>query len=151
MAIIFKGGLYYYMKKYYYISIAYLIIALISGLFYHEVEYYTSFTDYSTLKYLHSHTIILGTLVFLLVPVFIKVFSIDTSKYFKKFIVVYNLGLIMSLFFMAARGITQLFSMPISSVTDHMIGGLAGIGHIILTIGMYYLFRTLLSSLKENM
>lgn len=54
----------------------------------------------------------------------------------------------MSILFMALRGIPQLFILNISSFADHMIGGLAGIGHVILTIGFYHLYRTLISSDK---
>lgn len=62
----------------------------------------------------------------------------------------YNIGLIMTLGFMTARGVTQLFSLPISSFMDHMIGGLAGIGHIILTIGLAFLFHAFIKSAENN-
>ncbi len=138
------------LKSLYYISITYLLVGLFAGLFHHEFAYYTNFTGVSTLKYVHPHALFLGTLVFMIMPIFVKVFSVDKSKYFKKFIVTYNLGLFMSLLFMVIRGITQLFQMQISSFYDHMIGGLAGIGHVILSIGLYFLFRTLISSTSNN-
>lgn len=56
----------------------------------------------------------------------------------------------MTLGFMTARGVTQLFSLPISSFMDHMIGGLAGIGHIILTIGLVFLFHAFIKSAENN-
>ncbi len=138
------------MKKMYYISITYLIIGLFMGLFNHEVAYYTNFTGTTTLSYFHAHAIILGSALFFIIPIFMKVFSVNKHKNFKKFMIFYNLGLSMSLFFMAARGIYQLFMLQIPSFIDHMIGGLAGIGHILLTIGLCFLFNVIISAVSKD-
>lgn len=137
------------MKKMIHISIIYLIFGLVTGLFYHEAAYYTSFEGVSTLRLVHGHALILGTLFSLVLPLFMKVFSIENQKYFHSFLYTYHTGLVITLGFMSIRGIVQLFSLPITKFWDHMIGGLAGIGHIILTIGMFFLFRTLLSAVKD--
>ncbi len=134
----------------YRIAIGYLIFALLSGLFYHEAAYYTGFTGVSVLRLVHSHAFGLGTLVFLLLPLFINTFHIEQYKHFKIFLVTYNLGLIMTIGFMAVRGTVQLFELPISNFSDHMIGGLAGIGHIILTVGIIFLFRILILSTEKR-
>lgn len=134
----------------YRLSIFYFAIGLAAGLFYHEVEYWTSFTGTSVLKSLHPHAIVLGAVFFLILPVFVRVFAIDESKHFKWFMIIYNLGLMSSLFFMGFRGIVQLYDLPISSFLDHMIGGLAGISHVILTVGIFFLYRTLQTSIKNK-
>ncbi len=131
------------MKNMYKISIAYLTFGLFAGLFYHEAAYWTHFEGFSALSRVHPHALTLGAAVFLLMPLLMQVFQIQKSKHFKRFVVVYNLGLVMSLGFMTARGVTQLFQMPISSFADHMIGGMAGIGHVILTVGIGFLFCAL--------
>ncbi len=138
------------MKKMYYISITYLIIGLFLGLFNHEVAYYTNFTGTTTLSYFHAHAIILGSALFFAMPILMKIFSVDKHKNFKKFMIFYNLGLCMSLFFMAARGIFELFMLQIPSFTNHMIGGLAGVGHVILTIGLCFLFNVIISSVSKE-
>lgn len=137
------------VKTMYLISIFYLMISLLSGLFYHEIAYYTHFTGTSTLRFVHPHGIILGAFLFLIIPLFMKNYAIQENKYFSKFIISYNLGLIISLVFMIIRGITQLLLIPVSSFSDHLIGGLAGIGHIILTIGIYFLYKTLITSSEK--
>lgn len=137
------------MKKMIHISAVYLIFGLVTGLFYHEAAYYTGFEGESVLGLVHSHALALGTLVFLALPVLMQVFHIEQQKSFRRFLYTYQTGLVMTLAFMSIRGIVQLFVLPISSFWDHMIGGLAGIGHVILTIGIYFLFRTLLSAVKE--
>ncbi len=136
------------MKKSFKFALGYLLFGLFIGIFKHEVAYYTHFEGETMLSLAHGHAFILGTAVFLLVPLFMKVFCIDKMKFFNKFFITYNLGLICSLLFMSIRGITQIFHMNISSFIDHMIGGFAGIGHIILTIGIYFFFK-LLFSIKE--
>lgn len=137
------------MKKMIYISAAYLIFGLIIGLFYHEAAYYTGFEGESVLGLVHGHAIGLGTLVFLALPIFMKNFPMEQNKNFRPFVFTYNIGLLMTLGFMTTRGTVQLFALPISSFWDHMIGGLAGIGHTILAVGIYFLFRSLLSVVKE--
>lgn len=134
------------MKKMYKIALAYLVFGLAAGLFNHEVAYYTGFTGESVMSIVHTHALVLGTAVFVLMPVFMKVFKINEVRSFKYFMVVYNIGLVMTLGFMTARGVTQLFQMAIPSFADHMIGGMAGIGHVILTVGIGFLFHAFIKS-----
>lgn len=138
------------IRNSYKIATGYLVFALLSGLFYHEAAYYTEFTGVSVLRLVHSHAFGLGTLVFLLLPLFMNAFHIEEQKNFKAFLVTYNLGLIMSIGFMSVRGVIQLFELPISGFSDHMIGGLAGIGHVILTVGIIFLFRVLFLSADKK-
>ncbi len=137
------------MKKMIRISAAYLIFGLAAGIFYREASVYTGYTGYSSLSLVHGHALALGALVFLLVPVLMQVFQLHQHKSFRRFVCIYNTGLVMSLVFMTARGIVQLFALPVSNAVDHMIAGFAGIGHIILTAGLYFLFRSLLAAVKE--
>ena len=138
------------MKKAYKIAAAYLVFGLIAGLFTHEATYWANFTGETVLSLVHTHAFVLGTAVFAVLPLFMKNFHIENQKSFGKFKWTYNIGLIMTLGFMTARGVTQLFSLPISSFMDHMIGGLAGIGHIILTIGLAFLFHAFIKSAENN-
>ncbi len=138
------------MKKMYKIAVAYLVFGLIAGLFTHEATYWTNFTSETMLSLVHTHALTLGTAVFAVLPLFMKTFHIENQKSFGKFKWVYNIGLIITLGFMTARGVTQLFFLPISSVADHMIGGLAGIGHVILTVGLGFLFHALIKSTESN-
>ncbi len=134
------------MKKMYQISLAYLVFGLMAGLVNHEVAYWTHFTGESVLSVVHPHAILLGGLVFLLLPLFMKSFAIEKQKSFRIFLWVYNSGLIMTLGFMTARGMSQLLEMPFPHFWDHLVGGFAGIGHIILTVGLGFLFHALIKS-----
>lgn len=138
------------MKKMYKIALAYLVFGLAVGLFNHEAAYYSGFTGETVMSIVHTHALVLGTAVFMIMPVFMKVFQIDQIRSFARFVVVYNIGLVMTLGFMTVRGATQLFQMNISSFADHMIGGMAGIGHVILTIGVVLLFHAFIKSSEHK-
>ncbi len=137
------------MKKMYKIAAAYLIFGLAAGLFYHEAAYWMHFRGYTVLSKVHPHALALGTGVFLVMPLLMKVFEIQKEKSFRWFMWFYNIGLVMTLGFMSIRGVVQLFDISIASAWDHMIGGFAGIGHILLTIGLFALMRALMRSTKE--
>lgn len=138
------------MKKMIHLSAAYLIFGLLTGLFYHEASYYMEFTGSSVLRLVHAHAFGLGTLVFFFLPVLMQVFHIKEDRAFRRFLYTYNVGLLMTLGFMTLRGVTELFSLSVSSFWDHMIGGLAGIGHVILSFGIFFLFQLYLSAVKKN-
>lgn len=137
------------MKKMVHIASAYLVFGLLTGLFYHEAAYYTGFTGDTVLSRVHAHAFALGALVAFALVLFMKVFPVQKQKTFMPFVVTYNAGVVMSLVLMTVRGTVQLFHLPISSFWDHMVGGLAGIGHVILTIGLYLFIRTLLKAIRE--
>lgn len=138
------------MKSMYTLSIAYLIFGLAAGVFHHEAAYWTHFEGFSVLARVHPHAIALGAAVFLFVPVLMKTFEIQKQKSFVWFVGLYNLGLVMTLGFMTARGVFQLFRLPLPSFADHMIGGLAGIGHVILTVGVIFLFHALYTTADKT-
>ena len=138
------------MKKSYKIAVAYLVFGLIAGVFAREVTKFTNFTGQTVMWLVHTHALVLGTAVFVLLPLFMKNFHIEEQKSFKKFEWTYNIGLILTLGFMTVRGVTQLFALPISSTVSSMILGFAGLGHIILTTGIVFLFQALFKSAENN-
>ncbi len=138
------------MKKIYIISLSYIVFGLITGLINHEIAYWTNFTGESVMSVVHPHAILLGGLVFLLMPLFMKTFQLEKQKSFRCFLWIYNIGLVMTLGFMTARGMSQLLMKPFPSFFDHMVGGFAGIGHIILTVGLGFLFHALMKSVDQK-
>ncbi len=138
------------MKKMYWISLSYFVFGLTAGLVNHELVYWTHFTGESVMSVVHPHAILLGGLVFLLMPLFMKSFGLEKQKSFRIFLWVYNIGLVMTLGFMTARGMSQLLAKPFPRVWDHMVGGFAGIGHIILTVGLGFLFHALMKTADKR-
>ncbi len=134
----------------YWISLSYFVFGLAAGLVNHEVAYWTRFTGESVMAVVHTHAILLGGLVFLLMPLFMKSFGLEKQKSFRGFLWVYNIGLVMTLGVMTARRMSQLLMKPFPGVWDHMVGGIAGIGHIILTAGLGFLFHALMKSADKR-
>lgn len=68
------------MKKAYKIAAAYLVFGLIAGLFTHEATYWANFTGETVLSLVHTHAFVLGTAVFVLLPLFMKNFHIENQN-----------------------------------------------------------------------
>lgn len=137
------------MKNILKISVMYIVFGLVIGLTTHEIAYWTNFSGETVLSFVHAHVLILGGGVFLMVPVLMKVFQIEQQKGFKGFLWAYNLGLLMTLGFMSVRGFSELLEFPLGNMMNHMVGGLAGIGHVILTVGVFLFFKALFRAMKE--
>lgn len=138
------------MKKMYQISLVYVIFGLAAGFLNHEIAYWTNFKGHSVMSVVHPHAILLGGLVFLLLPLFMKSFAVERQKSFQWFLWAYNIGLVMTLGFMTARGLSQLLAKPIPAFWDHMMAGFAGLGHIGLTAGLGFLFHALIKSVDKK-
>lgn len=130
------------MKKLFYASFAYMILGVASGLFYREFTKANDFTDatFTQLAVVHTHLLILGFLVLLVVLVIEKVFTISRSaKLFGWFFWLYNAGLILTAAMMIWHGMLTVLGEESTS----MIAGIAGLGHILITAGMIVFFIAL--------
>lgn len=124
------------MKKLINTAFMYTILALVSGVFYREFTRSLEFSDRTTLSVMHVHLFVLGSLVFLLLTLFEKEFKITKNKSFNKFFIVYNVGLIFMIAMFVWRGIDQVLGLNGGA----MISGIAGISHIIFSIGIIMMF-----------
>lgn len=115
------------MKKYINISFFYLVLGLALGVFYREFSKINNFTGQTVLKSVHTHTLVLGFMFFMIVLILEKVFEIAKNKHFTKWLVVYNVALIYTLGTMIYRGILDVLGKDFSGLS-HM----AGLGHFLL-------------------
>lgn len=83
--------------------------------------------------------------MFLIVALFFTKFDLAKDKRFNRFYLSYNIGLIMSLVMMLVRGVTQVLAMDVSKGLNASISGMSGLAHIVMTIGLMYLFAILRS------
>lgn len=134
------------MKKYINIAFIYAIAALVSGVFYREFTKIYDFAGKTALAFTHVHLFALGTLVFLLVAIFTVVTDVENQKAFKTFLVVYNIGLPFVVLMFYVRGIAQVLELELSKGASAAISGVAGISHILLTVGIVFLFMSLRKS-----
>ena len=88
--------------------------------------------------------------MFLIVTFCIRLFAIQESKKYRAFIIVYNIGVLLTSLMLAVRGVLQVNGSTLSSAANGMISGFAGIGHILVGIGMILFFLMLKEKVKES-
>ncbi|MFD6158081.1 DUF2871 domain-containing protein [Nocardia sp. NPDC060256] len=127
------------MKKLYYAAHTYMIVGVVSGLFYRELTKWYDFTGDTQLGVVHTHLLALGMLFHLIVLPLEKLFTLSTSKLFDWFFWVYNAGLALTVAVMTVHGIQTV----VGAETSAAISGVAGLGHIVLTVGLILFFINL--------
>lgn len=131
------------MKKLINISFIYFILAMVGGVFYREFTKYFSFTGKTTLAFVHTHLLALGTIIFLILALFSINTDLLNNKKFNLFLKLYNISLIFMVFIMIVRGILQVLSFQVSPALNASIAGISGISHILITISFCLLFYIL--------
>lgn len=135
------------MKQLYYAAVTWAALGLTAGLFY---RIYTHTLDYSgptELAVMHTHLLALGMLAMLIVLGLEKSFHLSRhKKSFNLFFWNYNGGLLLTVIMMLVIGIGQVSGVESSP----MLNGIAGLGHIIITVGIVFLFVVLGKSLASN-
>ena len=127
------------MKKLMNTAFIYAIIALASGVFYREFTRISNYTDKTSLAVAHVHLLALGSLMFLILVLFEKAFRITKNKFFGKFFIIYNAGLVFMTGMFIWRGVDQVLGLNGGA----MISGIAGLSHIIFTAGIIIMFIVL--------
>lgn len=127
------------MKKLYYAAVMYAVLGLGFGLFYREYTKAHHFDGVTQLAVMHTHLLAMGMLVMLIVLALEKLFDLSKSKWFNLFYWHYNGGLLLTVAMMLVIGMRDVVgqsSMP-------MLDGIAGLGHIIVTVAIVFFFMAL--------
>ncbi|MFF8864435.1 DUF2871 domain-containing protein [Streptomyces sp. NPDC015139] len=117
----------------------YMIVGLISGLYYREITKAEDFTGDTQLAVVHTHVLALGMLFFLIVLALEKLFALTALPLFRWFFWTYNAGLVLTVGTMTLHGTLTVLGRSSGAAT----AGVAGLGHILLTVGLVLLFITL--------
>ena len=133
-------------KKIYWAAAIYTILGLLSGLYYRELTKAKNFTGDTQLAILHTHLLALGTLVFLIVLVLEKVFALSETKSFKPFFWSYHAGMLITVGAMAVHGTLTV----LGKESGAAIAGIAGLGHIVLTVAFVLLFVGLHARISDK-
>lgn len=124
------------IKHYVKSALLYAVLAMIGGVFYREYTKLKHFTGNTNLSVVHTHYFLLGMVFFLLLMLLEKNFSFSSGKNISKKILAYHIGINITAFGFLVRGLTQVWSTPLSKGMDASISGIAGIGHIFTGISM---------------
>lgn len=132
------------MKKIINTSFMYAILAMIGGVFYREFTKFNGFVGKTTLSVVHTHLFMLGMVFFLVVLLLAKQYKeLIENKRFKLFYYIYNGGLLLTTVMFTWRGILQVIGSNVSSGLNASISGMAGIGHMLLGVGIIVFFTIL--------
>ena len=136
------------MRKLYYAAFGYMLAGVASGLFYREFTKLNDFPEgqFTQLGLAHTHLLTLGFVILLIVLLLEKAFALSRSRLFAWFFWVYNAGVIMTSATLIWHGSLTVLGLEASKA----IAGIAGTGHILLTVGMVLLFLALGRALRRT-
>ncbi|MEV6256959.1 DUF2871 domain-containing protein [Nocardia sp. NPDC051929] len=125
----------------------YMIIGLISGFYYREITKVEHFTGQSQLGVVHTHVLALGMLFFLIVLALEKQFTLSArGSLYGWFFWLYNIGLAITVASMTLHGTLTVLGK--SSGEAIALG--AGVGHILLAVGLILFFITVGKSIDDS-
>lgn len=131
------------MKRLMLASIIYAVLALVGGVFYREFTKVNGFTDFTTFSVVHTHYLMLGMVLFLLLVLVEKNYSFINDKV-RKYLLLYHIGLNLTVVMLVVRGVVQVLSLDVSSVV------LFGIAHLILGISMVLVLFSIRNCIKDS-
>lgn len=136
------------MQKLFVAAFTYMVLGVAGGLFYRELTKSQNFPEgeFTQLAVVHTHLLTLGFIVLLVVLCLEKLFRLSDSKLFGWFFWIYNAGLVLTAGMMVWHGTLTVMGQE----SNAMISGIAGLGHIFLTIAMILLFLALGKQLKRD-
>lgn len=135
------------MRRLYLAAIVYAALGLAGGLFYREITHFQDFTGDTQLAVVHTHLLALGMLVMLIVLALDLTLGISGSRSFSWFFTTYNAGLAITAGALVWHGLLQVFGQEAGAA----IAGVAGLGHILLTIGIGCLLFSLNRPLRARL
>lgn len=124
------------MRRLYVAAHVYMILGLVSGLAYREITKAQHYTGDTQLSVLHTHLLALGMLFFLILLALEKLFTLSAGKLFTAFFWTYNVGVALTVGMMAVEGTMTVYGHP----AGEGLAMVAGLGHILLTIGLIFFF-----------
>lgn len=133
------------MTKLYRATIAYAVLGLLAGLFSRGFTQARDFTGATQLTVVHTHLLALGFLLMLIVLLLDAVLSISASRAFTWFFWTYNAGLLLTVGVMVWHGILQVEGATVSPA----VSGIAGLGHIVITVGIVSLLVALAGPVRR--
>ena len=113
------------------------------GVFYREFTKVNGFTDFTTFSVVHTHYLMLGMVLFLLLVLVEKNYSFINDKV-RKYLLLYHIGLNLTVVMLVVRGVVQVLSLDVSSAV------LFGIAHLILGISLVLVLISIRNCIKDS-
>lgn len=137
------------MKKMINTAFIYMIVGLVGGVFYREFTKFNGFVGKTSLGVVHTHFIVMGMVMFLLLACLVKATpGLIENKRFKQFYTVYNIALPFMGAMFIVRGVVQVLAIELAKGLNAAISGIAGISHILMAVALFMLFSALKKEAK---
>ena len=133
------------MKKLYTFAFIYLVLGLIFGVFYREFTVFHDYIGYTQLSVMHTHTLVMGSLFFLILLTLEKLFKLSESKRYDIWFIFYNVSFVGVLTTMFIRGMGQVLSWELSGFNH-----IAGLFHTLFGASLIWLFIILGRQIKQK-
>ena len=136
------------MQKYLVAAMVYTGLGLAAGLLYRTLTHDQESWAFTQLNVAHTHLLVLGTIFMLLFLALERLFQLREGRWHRTFWMTYNAGVGLSATMMIVNGILQLAGAD--EVLPGMRAGVAGIGHILITVAFVCFFVNLWSRLPRT-
>lgn len=130
------------------ITAAWTAVGLAGGLAYREITKNLDFTGSTQLAVVHTHTLVLGTLIGLGLLALERVYNLSRDRRFGWFVWIWNIGLVLTAGGLATKGTLQVLGS--AAAESPALAGISGMGHILLTVGFVLLFLVLGRRIRDN-
>ena len=132
----------------FYMAVAYMSLGLMGGLYYRELTKSHDFpaSEFTQLSVVHTHLFALGFIVSLVLLALDKLFGLSNAKSFRWGLVIYNVGIITTVGVMVWHGTLQVLGQDGTPA----ISGIAGLGHIFLTLALILIMLALGSAVHNS-
>lgn len=127
-------------------AFGYAVAGLASGLYYRELTKAQDFDGPTQLSIVHTHLLVLGVLFLLIVAIFERLFVLSASPLYRWFTVTFHAGLLLTVAMQLVHGTMQVFDKDASAA----ISGIAGIGHVLLTVAFVVFFLALRTAVASE-
>ncbi|WP_311376214.1 DUF2871 domain-containing protein [Anaerococcus lactolyticus] len=135
-------------KKYFKTAFIYALFGLFIGAFYREYTRIIGFKGISTLGLAHTHSLVLGFFLFIILALAAKSFDLKDDKKEKRFYTTYNFSLVLVIGTLIARGFYQIYGLDNSAISA-TISGVSGLGHIAISFAFYFLYAYLKTYIEK--
>lgn len=133
------------MKNLWLLAATYAGLGLLAGFFYRMMTMNMEVVPATQLSTVHTHLLALGMMVMLILLALDAVLKISGTRSFTIFCWTYNAGVLTTAGVMVWHGLIQLDG----GQGGGAVAGIAGIGHILLTVGLISLFISLSAPVKR--
>jgi hypothetical protein len=121
-------------------------LGLVGGLGYRELTRTQGFDGRTQLAVVHTHALVLGTLMMLVLLVLNQVFALAADRRFGWGVWTWTAGALLTVVMQAVKGSLQVLGSE--AATSKAIAGISGLGHMTLTAALVLLFLALLARVR---